>query len=377
MLLLVAASASWACGGEPVVPSGPRVQPATVDVRPLWEVREERVERVFTDGKRPSVLAFRATDGLVALLADSPLATWQFMVVRPQYPAHGRIRRTSRYIGPSIGLPSDIVGVTNDGVTWYLDSARSRIVSRDVGSVTSIVAQLGPNVVARRGCMLSEDRLLYVDASRPSIVFDHAQTTSTDADTMPVDGEEEQPLARWKEMRFGGSLSGGCLLWAPGFPRAWRFVIDSSRTGGMRIDTLHWRKRTQSGDHWWRFAWRSADRQRTSHPRDATTLVAGLATLTADSEDRDTDVVELRDQQGEVKESWRLPRRALAIAGSRHRLFVLSAEADSIMLAAYHLPEWTRPGALEAGTDAVAVPRLHNVELRSDDALRRHSPKTR
>src|SRR5690606_32967129 len=136
-----------------------------------WEVHPYRVQALINPETSFEPLGFRAGLGIIALLHHDPPMRWVFMHHRPKYPAGGPFLR-GREVLPPFDSPVDIVGISEPGKAWLLEPARGRITSQDLGlSVPEVLGILHIRQRVRRGCLLSDRHLAYLDDARPHEIF--------------------------------------------------------------------------------------------------------------------------------------------------------------------------------------------------------------
>jgi hypothetical protein len=310
-----------------------------------WEVREYKVERYLPIGHHLEALSFRSGGGLTTLLQRAPNAAWGFMFGTPSHPVGGVVPLNGADLAdlPGLGTPIDVVGVTSDGVSVYLDSDSGRIVSRTVSARGGVVARIRTPGSAQSACLLGEARIAYISVAHPDTIF----IQDIDADRPPraivfpggyVDGD----VVRWKQLRFGGSNDGGCVLSAPMMSTVVLVTDSLARALGPFIEPAIQESR-----------WHRLGRIVTREPAprfalDATTFRGGVAVLFGGYSAGRGLLVDLYEDDGRYVETIVLPRPALKIAGNAGRLFVLSEAQDSILVASYFLPTAVRSTAVDS-----------------------------
>ena len=314
--------------------------------QPEWETRVEVIEPLA------EALAFRAGGGLIALLAEAPLSTWKFSFDRPASPSGGRVRPEGLANEPWIGVPSDIVGVSAQGVPWYLEPQTGRITSEDIGANRRVITHLRTLGRARTGCVLGDSAIAFLDDARPRYVFIQSlgQPPAMDSLSFPA-GIVDDRRVRWTDLRFGGSFHGPCVLWAPAMPSVAVVSGSSVHALGPFVEPLTDESRRSRMVRWITRAPPPAG------ALDATSFPGGVAVLYAGRSPRAGRLVDLYSVDGLHLETIVLARTALRIAGSRHRLFVLSHEGDSTMLASYLLPRTVRSSMPDHPGSLVVPPR--------------------
>jgi hypothetical protein len=306
-----------------------------------WEVRERRVERLIPVGQHLRPLAFRSGGGVTTLLQDSPLAMHQFMFDTPKYPAGGLAALNRKQIGdtPGLGVPSDVIGVTREGVSLYLDRETGRVTSQTVSIRRSIVVRLDDRDTVQSGCALGERAVAFIEEARPGTVLFRSIGEPSTAWTLPFPpGYTDGLEAKWSELRFGGAADGPCVLWAPRM-RTVMIVSDSAvQPLGPFIEPVE-------PEAWYHHVWRWMTRAPAPvYTLDATGFPGGVAVLFAGRTDGSGRMVDLYAANGAYLETMVLPRPALRVAGNWARLFVLSEHRDTVLLASYMLPSAVSSG---------------------------------
>ena len=324
---------------------------------PEWESPAWVLGRYKTVGARLDVVAMRSGGGIVAVLQRAPLATYEIILEGPTTRRRisvegGRVEHVQRGANPVFGNPVDVVGVSADGVGWYLDADNSRIVSQDVGGMRRVEAPLGADAAPRSGCLLGERGVAFLDSAHVDTVFVQDFAPPHDVRSLPlpggyVDGVE----VRWADVRFGGSRKGPCVLWAPRM-RTVLLVSDSAvRPMGSLVEQVQ-------RENWYQRTWRWITRQ--PAPRyviDASSFPGGVAILFAGRTAGARRMIDLYDDAGTYEETMVLPMPSMRIAGHGQRLYVLRQNGDSVLFASYVLPSAIR--ARIAATDSEpAVTRI-------------------
>ncbi|MFQ5703822.1 MAG: hypothetical protein ACE5HT_07355 [Gemmatimonadales bacterium] len=308
--------------------------------RPEWEVREWEVEDMAGPGGRITALAFRAGGGLVVMLQDSPRTIWEFMFQLPAYPSIQALSDEwpQRHPAPAIGFPTEVVGVTADGAAWFLDSETGRVTSQNVAGYRATITQLGHYGFVRRACALGERAIAFLDDARPGWVFIQRIEPPADEWTLRFPREVlDNPHVDWTDLRFGGSLEGPCVLWTPRMSTV--VVVSDSETHalGPFIEPPR-------AESWYANLTRRVTRSsRVLTALDATSFPGGVAILFGGRTAHAGSLVDFYDRSGKYIETMLLVRRALRVAASRYRLFVLSQHQDSVWLASYVLPAAVSP----------------------------------
>lgn len=335
-------------------------------VAPEWEVREWKVERYIARGHHLEPVAFRSGGGVTALLQRSPLAMYEFMFDVPGHPAGGLADPRKAWIegNPPFGSPSDIAGVTRDGVTLYLDGATGDIKAQTVSSRRAEVLDLGTSGSVQSACALGPNAFAYIDGSQPGEIFVRYVDSSAPARRLAFpSGLVDSNEVRWSQLRFGGSNGGACVLWAPRM----RAVVVVGDTALHAIDDFI---EPVKPEPWFARIWHWLSRT-PPHPYalDVTSVPGAVAVLVAGSTSGAGRIVDFYADSGSYLETMVLPRRALRVAGNHQRLFVLRESLDSILFASYVLP-WSlrrgmapeQPGAIDA-----RLPAAWRRALRGDE----------
>lgn len=304
-----------------------------------WEVRERPIERMIPVGRHVQPLAFRSGGAVTTLLTDHPLATYQIMYDVPGHPTGGLAAANRNPIGDMVGLgtPSDVVGVTSDGISLYLDRTTGSVRSQTVSIRRSLVTVLDSVDRVQSACMLGSRTIAFVTARRQDSVF----YRDVDGDGAPralsfPASYLDSTGARWSDLRFGGSDNAPCVLWAPRM-RTVVLVSDSAlRPLGRLVSS-------SAGERWPQRLWDLLRRHRPADVLDATTIPGAVAILAAGRSDDAGRIVDFYGDDGRYLETLVLPRPSLRIAGNYARLFVLSEHRDSVLFASYVLPRDIRP----------------------------------
>lgn len=310
-------------------------------VSPEWE---RDITPVSGSAVRP--VALRAGGGLAASLHGPPLHDWKFVLAERGHAAaggpHDPLEVSDR---APIRDPTDIVGVSSEGLVWYLDRQSGRIIGEDIGGHRRVIASLGIRGTVRTACALGERSIAFLDDARPGRVFVRDLEPARRTREVPVPaglvGGRDVP---WNSLRFGGSPNGPCVLSAPRM-RGLLVVSDSAVTTiATFVEPLVAADEPRGSDTW--FARLLRLMTRPAPPPvgalDATSFPGGVAVLFAGRTVHAGRLIDLYSKNGEYLETMQLSHRALRIAGTRHRLIVLSARADSVYLASYVLPPRVR-----------------------------------
>jgi hypothetical protein len=316
---------------------------------PEWETREARVERWVPHGAHIVPLAFRSGGGLTALLQDSPRATFEFTFSNPAWPLGGVLTQDTLSDTPNLGLPSDIVGVTRDGVPWYLDRQTGRVVSETISSRRELIATLDTVGTVRSACALGGRAIAYVTAQDSAELFVRDLATgSTNVVAFPPPYAGRWSV-RWSDVRFGGSLNGQCVLWSSRMSTAMLVSDSAVRLLGPFVEPVR-------PEAWYRRLARWITRVGPPvYALDATSFPGGIAVLFGGHTAGAGRMVDLYSDSGAYLETMVLPRPALRVAGNDARLFVLSESLDSILLASYILPAAVRSRAQPTDTETTKI----------------------
>lgn len=251
--------------------------------------------------------------------------------------------------------PTDIVGVDSAGQSWYLDRRTARIVAVDVGDHRRIVTSLGRAGKVRTACAIGARAVAFLDEDEPSVVLVRLLDESGTVQRLLIPPALQHAAASvGAERRLDGSSDGPCVLWARGTPHV--LVITDSIVG-RSIPIASAALASSDGSTALMVSSTSGvDTTMRPLPSDVTSFPGGMAILGPDSLGRDARLVDLYDDDGRYLESMALPRTALHIAGSRHRLLVLSVDAEHTYVESFLWPARIRRGAAEAEEAVVAPP---------------------
>jgi hypothetical protein len=324
-------------------------------VPPEWEVRQPRLEQLLDADDNLRTVAFRASDALIALLQRDPAATWLFMVRTPSYPAGGVIQSQPGLGGPSIGRPTDIAGVTPEGLAWYLDSRTGRVTSQDVGGQRTGITNVGTRGTVRRACRLTDSTIAYLDDARPARAFIQATGLPFVSHELALPNRLAAGKRDWGTLRFGGSPDAPCVAWAPSLASVLVLTDSGVRVLGSFVEPP---VRESTAARVARWFTRSPP---VPNALDVTSFPGGVAVLHGGRSAFAGRLVDLYRLTGEYVETIRLPRLGIRVAGSRYRLFVLSKEARRVYLASYVLPAGMR-GELRDGGATPFVPHISAID---------------
>ena len=288
-----------------------------------WEVREWRLELAL-GRERFEPLGFGSGGGLTALVQRTPRAAYQFTYYQPQLPMGGNVAREANGELLPLNAPSDVVGVTDDGITLYLDQSTGTVKATTISAQRSVVSVLDAHGQVQSACAIDDRTIAFIEPAHLDTVFlQNVQTKSTQIVQLSPESQH-QPVEAWGSARLGGLLGTGCVLWRPEQP----YVTLLGGPPPRRVPLLH---ETES--------WLSRMRRWLTRGlpmalvRDATTFPGGVAVLNGSGL-----FIDLYRHSGAYIESVTLPRSALRIAGSPGRLFVLSQSRDRIFLGSYVIP---------------------------------------
>ncbi len=307
-----------------------------------WEVPEWQAERFLEHGQPLQAIGFGSGGSITTLVQKEPRAIYQFEYSNPQI-VTGGLTRWWKPVTPGVlpvHTPTDVVGVTPDGIPLYLDSTTAAVVTSTISGQRVLVAVLDTLPVVQSACAVDSRTIAFVESVHPDTVFIQriGQPVRRAVSLMPTAGESLPPS--WAAARFGGAMGAGCALWAP----HWQSVatlVDST------IDS-EWRLRWASTrPAWWRRlgAWVAGRTIRPVFAEDVTVFPGGVAVLS----DAGTAIDLYAMDDGKYLGSMPLPQPTLRIAGAGPRIFTLRQSLDSILFASYVLPPPARALASQAG----------------------------
>lgn len=330
---------------------------------PEWEG-----EITFRTGYPIRPIAFRVGGGLVSLLHGPSLTNWMFALADSGRggAAGGPIPRTFNPAGgPPLQMASDVVAVSADNRSWFLDPRTGRIISEDVGLYDAAVASLGTRGTVRTACALGEHAITYLDVARPDTVFVH-EVASRATRALPLPAFAAVHEVPWASLRFGGSPDGPCVVSSPQLRGLLVVTGSAVRAIDGFVEPLPVKPRDEA---WYaplaRLVSRDADADSSAAPGalDATSFPGGVAVLFAGLTPDAGRLVDFYDTTGTYLTTLRLPHRALRIAASHGRLYVLRQRYDPhdgirgrVYLASYVLPARVRAGRAVAAERAVIAP---------------------
>ncbi len=235
-------------------------------------------------------------------------------------------------------------GVTPDGITWYLDSASGRVVSRTVSATSKIEATLDSAGAPRVGCVIDGRAIAFIENAHPETVFVQPLSPPAHVRALRIPRGYVDGLAvRWPEVHFGGSLGGPCLMWAPRMSTVMIVTDSAVRPLGPFVEPV-------IQEPWYRSIWYRIRHSAPVYTRDATSYPGGVAVLFAGHTAGADRMVDLYAESGAYLQTLVLPHRALRVAGNGERIYVLSQRLDSILLASYILPWSIRAGIRHPAT---------------------------
>lgn len=327
---------------------------ATEWEEPLWSVW-----RWIPSGARFDPVAFRSGAGIVGLAQRSPASTYAIILERDTRHVSvtgGPLRQTSRDSTLSQGTPADIVGVSSDGVVWFLFPDSGRVIGQDVGGPRRTEATLAAAGTATTGCLVGDTALAYLDSARPGkvIVQDLTQRMRDRVVAFPkgyVDGRD----VKWSDLRFGGSSGSACVISAPRMRTV--MLLDDSvvRPLGAFVEPV-------PPDPWYRRLVRWVMRSPAPvYAMDATTYPGGVAVLYAGHTKGAGRIVDLYADSGGYLETMVLPEPSRRIAANRERIYALRQARDSILMASYVLPWSIRSTIPPAPRSVTRVPTLQGA----------------
>ncbi|MHB1863064.1 MAG: hypothetical protein ACYCVL_08845 [Gemmatimonadaceae bacterium] len=307
-----------------------------------WEVPEWQVARFLAHGQPLQAVGFGSGGSITTLVQQAPRAIYQFEYSNPQV-VTGGLTQWWNPAAPGVlplDTPTDVVGVTPDGVPLYLDSSTATVKTSTISGQRVLVAVLDTLPVVQSACALDTRTIAFVESIHPDTVFIRriGQSVPRAVPLMATPGDSLPPS--WTGARFGGSMGSGCALWAPHWRRVATIVDSTIRSEGR----LRWASTTPA---WWRrlLAWVARRAVRPEFAEDVTVFPGGVAVLS----DAGTAIDLYAMDSGEYLRSMPLPRPALRIAGAGPRIFTLRQARDSILLASYVLPQMARALAPQAG----------------------------
>lgn len=307
-----------------------------------WEVPEWQVERFLAHGQPLQAIGFGSGGSITTLVQQAPRAIYQFEYSNPQV-VTGGLTRWWKPAAPgllSLDTPTDVVGVTPDGVPLYLDSSTATVKTSTISGQRVLVAVLDTLPAVQSACALDTRTIAFVESIHPDTVFIRriGQPVPRAVPLMATPGDS---LPRsWTAARFGGSMGSGCALWAPHWRSVATFVDSTVRSEWP----LHWTS-TTAGWPQRLLAWLTHRTVRPVFAEDVTVFPGGVAVLS----DAGTAIDLYAMDSGEYLGSMPLPRPALRIAGAGPRIFTLRQARDSILFASYVLPQMARALAPQAG----------------------------
>jgi len=342
--LVAVAISTYRLAGEATLAGAP---PRVGDLAELEaEARVWDIEKWVPQGEviRP---VLRSGAGLAALVSERVLAA-QLIILRDMprvVVTGGRINEWVRDGTPTnagLGHPVDVVGVTPQGTAWFLDSAGARVVSRDISGRSELITTLPRGRKPFGGCALDSTAIAYIDAATPDFVFVHRVDGAPPARALPFPGGyADGRNSRWRDLRFGGSLGGHCVLWAPHMPVV-LVVTDTGLTPvGPFVEPvprMHWYH------HLSRWIWR---RPPPVYVLDATSVPGAIAVLYAGRTKGAGRIVDLYGESGAYLQTMVLRAPTLRVAGNRERLYALRQGGDTVLFASYVLP-WSVRAAMRA-----------------------------
>jgi hypothetical protein len=365
-LIGCSAAADAGSGGADTSAVAEARAPGTV-ATPEWETEIT----LWTDYPVPPV-AFRAGGGLASLLQGPPYRRWMFLLGDSARGVSGGPRPAwSEGVGRPTGFApgralADIVGISAGGRSWYLDAVTGRVSGVDIGGYSRMIASLGARGTIRTACALGEHAIAYLDIARPDTVFVHEPASrATRALPLPATFAAVHAVP-WDSLRFDGSPDGPCVV-SNSRVRGLLVVTDSAvRAINASVEPLPIEPRRQA---WYaplaRLASRNSDTESPATPGalDATSFPGGVAVLFEGRTPEAGRLVDFYDTTGTYLTTMRLPHRALRIAASHGRLYVLRQRYEPhdgirgrVYLASYVLPGRVRAGQAVSAEPTVIAP---------------------
>jgi hypothetical protein len=369
-------SALIGCSAAADAGSGGADTSAVAEVRARSAIATPEWEREITDrtGYPIEPVAFRAGGGIASLLHGRPLMHWMLLLSDSGHlAAGGPVRRWPGDSRAPIAAASDIAGISATGRSWYLDPPTGRVTDEDVGGYRAVIASLGARGTIRTACALGERAIAYLDVGRPDTIFvrDLDSPAPTRALPLPTDFAVVHEVP-WDALRFGGAPDAPCVLAAPRL-RGLLVITDSAVRAIERfVEPVPPAKR----DAWYaplaRLVSRgkAADADSAAAPGalDATGVPGGVAVLFGGRTNEAGRVVDFYDATGAYLTTMRLPHRALRIAASHGRLYVLRQQWDPhdgytgrVYVASYVLPTRVRGGGVLPDVPPVTAPAGHGT----------------
>lgn len=344
LVTLAAAAVALAVGLALWQAGGRRQQPARRFARlwQEWEVPEWQLNRYLAHGQPLEAIGFGSGGNITTVVQRNPRAIYQFEYSDPRIVTGGL---TSWAKPGASGLlpidsPTDVVGVTPDGIPLYLDASTATVKTSTISGQRVLVAVLDSLPVVQSACAIDARTIAFVEARHPDTVFVRRISASSPRAVPLVAAPRDSLPPVWTVTRFGGAMGSGCVLWAPN----WRSVATLVDATIHSEWPLHWASATPS---WPRrlLAWLTHRTVRPVFAEDVTMFPGGVAVLS----DAGT-VIDLYGMDaGQYLRSLSLPRPVLRIGGDEARIFTLRQASDSILFASFILPETARALANKVG----------------------------
>jgi hypothetical protein len=358
------------CSSEPDV----TVADDTVDAGSIADLRvagriatpEWETEVSLRTGFPVHPIGFRAGGGLISFLQGPPLTHWMFLLAdSARGLAGGPINPREAGSRAPIRAPSDIVGISADGRSWYLDPTSGHVVSEDVGGYRAVIASLGARSTIQTACALDSQTIAYLDSARPDTVFVRELALPPVTRALPVPGGAVgQGVVPWEMLRFGGSPDGPCVVSNPRLRGLLVVAGSAVHTIDGFVEPLPVEVK--------RAAWYAplarlfsrysgaADSPATIGALDVTSFPGGVAVLFEGRTAEAGRLVDFYDGTGVYLTTMRLPHRALRIAASHGRLYVLRQryEPHDDINGRVYLSSYVLPGRVRAGHAVAAQPTV-------------------
>lgn len=322
--------------------------------QPLWSVW-----RWSPSGQYFEPAGFRSGGGLVGLAGRAPASA--YAIILDSDPSHvsvtgGPVARSSKDSTLSQAVPADIVGVSGDGLVWFLSPDSGRIIGQDVGAPPRVEATLAAKGTATTGCLVGDTAVAYLDSARPdSIIVQDLTARDSDRAIPFPSGYVDGRAVRWTDLRFGGSSGSACVIHAPRMRTVMLLDDSAVRALGPFIEPV-------PADPWYRRLARWLMRSPPPvYAIDATTYPGGVAVLYAGHTRGAGRMIDLYADSGAYLETLVLPAPTRRIAGNRERIYALRQARDSILMASYVLPWSIRSKMPAAPAVALRVPTLRGV----------------
>lgn len=330
-------------------------------------------------GTTAPTIAFSAGRGVVAFVLGPPLYTWMMTLADSAGSISGGpqvLRERDPVLNPPVGLPSDIVAVSESSHTWFLDGRTHNVVSEDVGGFTRLITRLHSTGPVSSACALSPTLIAFLDVSKTDTVFVQQVGVDEPPAALPFPDDFRNRRMPWESLRFGGSPAGPCVLHAPSMRGVLIVRRTSLDTVGTFVEPLYpldqsvlqraWRAVAGVGTFW---------RDPPTGAIDATSIAGGPAVLYEGQTQWAGALVDVYSPVGVYVTTLLLPHRALRIAANDYRLLVWSRREGRAYLSSYLLPANLRKRQVER--DASVIPPSFDERVRqtTDSLLHTELPQ--